>query len=117
MFYSASAFNFVMFFLFAFFYVEMFSFFSITPAPLHPMMTQLFAVLVLAFGVGYFWIARDPVKNRQIILLGALAKTMMVLFAGIQIMAGIVSWQFLVPASGDLAYVVLFMLAYRKLPA
>jgi hypothetical protein len=117
LFYTAAAFNMVMSFLFAFFHVETFAFFSIVPVPAHPMMTQLFAVLVLAFGIGYFWIARDPVKNRQIILLGALAKIMLVLFVGFQVITGIASWQLLIPVSADLIYAVLFVLAYRTLPA
>ncbi len=35
--------------------METFAFFSMVPVPEHPMTTQLFSVLVLAFGIGHFF--------------------------------------------------------------
>lgn len=50
----------------------LFSLFGITPLPTEPLFHQLFAWLVIVFGIGYFWASRDPAANVPVIKLGIL---------------------------------------------
>jgi len=60
------------------------------------------------FGVGYFWISRDPVTNVPIIKLGMLGNASVVLVCLAAVMMHTVSWQLLILASADLVYAVFF---------
>jgi hypothetical protein len=52
----------------------LFELFRVTPAPTEPLFVQLFAWLVIVFGVGYLWVSRDPPGKVPIIWLGILGK-------------------------------------------
>jgi hypothetical protein len=52
----------------------LFELFRVTPAPTEPLFVQLFASLVIVFGVGYLWVSRDPPGKVPIIWLGILGK-------------------------------------------
>jgi hypothetical protein len=93
----------------------LFELFQVTPAPTEPLFLQLFSWLVIAFGVGYFWVYKDPAANAPIIKLGILGKLSVVLVALACVLAGSVSWQMLLLSSADLVYVVLFWRALRRL--
>ena len=45
----------------------LFGLFRVTPAPTEPLFVQLFAWLVIVFGLGYLWVSRDPPGNVPII--------------------------------------------------
>jgi hypothetical protein len=87
---------------------RLFDLFGVTPVPTENLFVQLFAWLVIVFGVGYFWISRDPVTNVPIIKLGMLGKASVVLVCLAAVMMHTVSWQLLILASADLVYAVFF---------
>ncbi len=89
---------------------------GISPVPESPVYLHFFGILVFMFGVGYFWISRDPVANRPLIKLGAIGKLLLVGVGVIDVLLGFVSWQVLMPLSFDLLFSVLFFLALRVTP-
>jgi len=93
----------------------LFGLFHVTPVPTEPLFIQLFAWLVIVFGVGYFWVSRDPIANVPIIKLGMLGKVSVFLVCLAATVTGMVSWQMMILASGDLVYALLFWRALRVL--
>ena len=82
--------------------------FQVTPPVTNTLWVQLFAILVLAFGLGYYWAAQNFAANAAVIKLGIVAKTGVVLVVVLNIITDAVSWQLLVPASVDAVFVLLF---------
>jgi hypothetical protein len=93
----------------------LFRLFHVSPAPTEPLFVQLFAWLVIIFGVGYFWISRDPPGHVPIIELGILGKISVFLVCLAGAVSGMVSWQIMMLASVDLAYAGLFWRAVQFL--
>jgi hypothetical protein len=93
----------------------LFRLFHISPAPTEPLFVQLFAWLVIIFGVGYFWISRDPPGHVSIIELGILGKISVFLVCLAGTVTGMVSWQMMILASVDLVYAALFWRAMQAL--
>ena len=87
--------------------------FSISPAPEQSLWVQQFAGLVFVFGIGYYWASRDFEKNVQIIRMAVVGKLGVVLIGLLNVMTGDVSWQFMLPASGDLIFVILYIMALK----
>ena len=114
MFYSAALFNLSVVFLFVFATEWTLSLMQITPAPSEPVYLHFFCVLVAIFGMGYFWIAREPDKNRPIIRLGAIGKLSLVVAGVVEVMIGNISWQILIPLAVDLIYSLLFFRALSQ---
>ena len=90
---------------------------SITPAPEQSLWVQQFAGLVFVFGIGYYWASRDFEANVQIIRMAIVGKSGVVLIGLFNVMSGDVSWQFMLPASGDLIFVILYVMALKARPA
>ena len=93
----------------------LFGLFRITPLPTEPLFLQLFAWLVIVFGIGYFWVSRDPVANVPIIKLGMIGKLSVVLVSLACVLTGSVSWQMMTLVSADLLYAILFWRALQTL--
>jgi apolipoprotein N-acyltransferase len=91
----------------------LFSLFSISPAPAEPLFLQLFSWLVIVFGVGYYWVSRDPAANVPIIKLGILGKASVVLVSLACVLTSVVSWQIMLLTSVDLLYAILFWRALK----
>ena len=91
----------------------LFSLFGITPLPTEPLFHQLFAWLVIVFGIGYFWASRDPAANVPVIKLGILGKLSVVLVSMACVLTDSVSWQFILLVSVDLVYAILFWRALK----
>jgi len=91
----------------------LFELFRVTPAPTEPLFLQLFAWLVVVFGIGYWWVSRDPAANAPIIKLGILGKISVFLAVLACVLMDAVSWQMLILASGDLVYAALFWRALK----
>ena len=88
---------------------------STDPLPEAGFVTHLAALLVLAFGVGYYWASQDLPGNSNIILLGTVAKAAVVVMAVLDVLLGIVSWQDVVLVFGDFVFVLLFYKALQDL--
>jgi len=93
----------------------LFDLFRVTPSPTEPLFLQLFSWLVIVFGIGYFWVWKDPAANVPIIKLGILGKLSVVLAALACVVMGAVSWQMMILASADLLYVFLFWRALQAI--
>jgi amino acid transporter len=92
-----------------------FRLFRVTPAPTELLFVQLFSWLVVVFGVGYFWVSRDPQGNIPIIKLGMFGKASVFLVCIAAVVTGTVSWQMMILASVDLVYAILFWRALQML--
>ena len=90
--------------------------FSISPLPEQNFWLQQFAALVFFFGIGYFQASRDPEKMAPLIRLAIWAKWGVVVIGLYNIMMGAISWQFMIPASADGVFAILFALALRSVP-
>ena len=93
----------------------LFGLFRITPPPTEPVFLQLFAWLVIVFGIGYFWASRDPVANVPVIKLGMIGKLSVVLVSLACVMTGSISWQLMILVSADLLYAILFWRALKAI--
>jgi hypothetical protein len=84
--------------------------------PQPPLYYQAWIALFVTFGIGYYWVARDLERHRDIVKLGIIGK---LAFAGIFI-ANLVVFKgqaprfFLIPVVGDLVFVVLFWMFLRQ---
>ena len=86
------------------------------PAPTDLAFPHLVAVLVLAFGWGYWRISRDPVANRPLIHLGIVGKSLVVLSIWLDWLAGNTNWPLALIVGGDAVFVVLFVDYLRRHP-
>jgi hypothetical protein len=93
----------------------LFELLDVSPVPTESLFVHLFAWLVIVFGVGYYWISRDPPGHVPIIKLGMLGKASVVLVCLAAVVTGTASWQLMILASADLAYAILFWRAMRAL--
>ena len=93
----------------------LFGLFRITPLPTEPLFLQLFAWLVIVFGIGYFWASRDPVANVPVIKLGMIGKLSVVLVSLACVLAGSISWQIMLLMSIDLLYAIMFWRALKAI--
>ena len=91
----------------------LFGLFRITPLHTEPLFLQLFAWLVIVFGIGYFWASRDPAANVPVIKLGIIGKLSVVLVSLACVLTGSVSWQIMLLMSIDLLYAILFWRALQ----
>ncbi len=78
------------------------------PSP--PLYYRAWVVLFMTFGIGYYLVARDLYRNRDIVLLGIIGK---LAFAAVFLVqfatrGAEIPRFFLVPVAGDLVFVVLF---------
>lgn len=90
--------------------------FAVTPVPEQSLWIQLFACLVFVFGIGYYQASKDLERMAPLIRLAVWAKLGVVAVAVLNVLTGDVSWQFLVPASADGLFALLFVLALKSLP-
>jgi hypothetical protein len=83
----------------------------------HPAYVQFAAAVVLIFGIGFWFVAQAPERNRDIIKLGVLFK---IAYSGV-----VLGWWFQGRMPGmwvpfawiDLAFIAAFLAALRSLPA
>ena len=88
--------------------------FRVTPLPTEPLFVYLFAWLVIAYGIGYYWAARDPLANAPIIRLGIIGKLGVFGVVVVATLLGHTSWQMNILSSADLVFAVLFMAVLRR---
>jgi len=95
---------------------EFYARFAVTPAN-HPAYVQFAAAVVLIFGIGFWFVAQAPERNRDIIKLGVLFK--------IAYSSVVLGWWFQGQMPGmwvpfawiDLVFLAAFLAALRALPA
>jgi len=82
--------------------------------PTAAMFMQITAGLIVAFGIAYGLVARDPVRYRPYIPFGALLKVMVVVIIWGHWLAGNISWLLPALAAVDAIYAVLFWRYYNQ---
>jgi hypothetical protein len=70
---------------------------------------HLFFGLVAVFGIGYYWVGQDPRRNRNIIKMGVLAKSIVVVLVIPAWYAGQVTALGAAAATVDFVFTVLFV--------
>lgn len=90
--------------------------FHVTPLPTETTFLRLFAVLVIAFGFGYYAGGTDLKTNAPVIRLGAFAKLGVVAVAALEVALGNISWQLMLVAGWDLVFAILFFRALAAAP-
>lgn len=90
--------------------------FGFEPVPTDILYTDLFAVLVITFGIGYWRVGADPVRNRVMVEMGILGKLLVVLVGYQHFLAGTTSLPFAALVTGDLVWASLFWRYLRTHP-
>ncbi len=86
------------------------------PKPDPALPVQVMGILVALFGVGYHLVARSPVENRNILVLGFWSKALSSLAALWHVAAGQFPWWFAVVVFfADVIYLPPFYLIMRRL--
>lgn len=114
LFFIAAAYDFVLGVVLLAMHPAIFAYFGVPP-PNHPGYVEFPAALVIIFGVGFWMVARDPWRNRDIIKLGILLK---LAYAGVVLghaARGAMPGMWIPWAWADLAFVVAFAAALRTL--
>ena len=82
---------------------------GLEPIPVDTLYTDLFAVLVLTFGIGYWRVGGDPVRNRVMIDQGIIGK-LLVVFVGYQhFLVGTTSFPMAALVTCDLVWAIFFL--------
>lgn len=97
------------------FYHEAYKMLGLTKPDLN-MPLQLVGILVLLFGVGYWFVFRSPVENRNLLLLGLWSKALGSTLGIYYVMAGKLPIMFLpILFFADIIYLVPFYMIWRRL--
>ena len=84
------------------------------PSP--PLSVQVLGVLVALFGWGYFLVASDPARNRNILMLGFWSKAAATLLSVFYVAVGQLPWWFtIVVALADTIYLPPFFAILRRI--
>ncbi|MFR0693563.1 hypothetical protein ACLUTX_29505 [Enterobacterales bacterium AE_CKDN230030158-1A_HGKHYDSX7] len=83
-------------------------------APAAQVFVDLFAVLVIAFGCGYWMAAQDLRRYRLFAVWGAWAKLAVVLVVLGHFLAGHIGWRLVALSAGDLIYATVFWALLRN---
>lgn len=81
---------------------------GLEPVPVDFLYTDLFAVLVITFGIGYWRVGANPQRNRVMIEKGIIGKLLVVLVGYQHFLAGTTSLPFAVLVTGDLIWAIFF---------
>ena len=92
----------------------LFQIFQVTPLPTETPFLRMFAGLVFIFGFGYYAAGNVPKTLAPVIRLGAVAKLAVVAIAAYEVIAGSISWRFMVLAGAVLVFAVLFFKALKS---
>lgn len=75
---------------------------------------HLGALCVALFGLGYYWVSRDPSANPGIVMLGVVGKPLVFVLCLGHVVAGRVPLAWAAPALGDLVLGLLFLEFMRR---
>lgn len=81
--------------------------------PNHDAYAQFPGAVVLVFGIGFWLVGRDPVRNRDLMFLGILFKLGYALPVFGHLIFGSIPWFWTIFAAADLVFAVLFAAAWR----
>jgi hypothetical protein len=111
---AAAAYDIVLAVVFGLFFAAIYQRFGAT-LPNHAGYVQLPALFILTFGIGFWMVARDPVRNRPIMPLGILMKLSFCVVAFGHVLFGAPIPLFIPFAVIDALFAVAFVVAYRSI--
>ena len=114
LFWVAALYDLVLGLVFGLFYQPIYARFGVEP-PNHPGYVQLSAMFIFIIGFGFYLVTRDPVGNRQIILLGILMKIGFCLVVFGHLFFGTVPPIYVPFAILDFLFLISFLPAYAAL--
>jgi hypothetical protein len=114
LFWVAALYDIILGLVFGLFYQLIYARFGVE-LPNHPGYVQLSAMFIFIIGVGFYLVTRDPVGNRQIILLGILMKIGFCLVVFSHLFFGTVPPIYVHFAILDFLFLVSFLPAYAAL--
>jgi hypothetical protein len=79
------------------------------PVPEDLLYHRVTGVLIVCFGIGYGFVAREPERNRAIVWIGTLGKAGVIVLLAQAWLAGAISLASFAVALGDLAFVIGFL--------
>ncbi|SAL79838.1 hypothetical protein AWB68_05723 [Caballeronia choica] len=82
---------------------------AVSPAPGSGVFDQIALVAILAFGIGYWLVARDPDRNRDLVKIGMAAKLGVVAIVIAHFLTGSANAMLLLLVSGDLLFALAFL--------
>ncbi|MBD1936644.1 hypothetical protein [Microcoleus sp. FACHB-68] len=82
----------------------------------NPEYLQLFLVLVIVVGIGYWWVGNDISRNHNIVKLGIYAQFSVFGVLAYQTLAGNVHPFYLIPGVIDLTFAILFVVFLSSYP-
>jgi hypothetical protein len=83
------------------------------PPPQETLFVHLFAAIVAAFGVAYWWIGVDSAGKRPLIVFSVIGKLTVFATVVIEYFAGNAPLLLVGPGAGDLVFAILFLRALR----
>ena len=86
-----------------------------TPAPAPPLFTDMTGWLVLVLGVGYCLTARNPARNRDLMLIGTIGKLLVLPLTLAAWRRGDVAFTAVGAGAGDLVFALLFVDVMRRM--
>jgi len=81
---------------------------GLEPVPTDILYTDLFAVLALTFGIGYWWVGADPVRNQVVLKMGICGKLLVVGVGYWHFFIGATNLPFALLVTGDLLWALVF---------
>jgi hypothetical protein len=82
---------------------------SLTPAPGAGVFDQIALLAIAAFGVGYWLVARNPDRNRDLVKISLAAKLGVVAIIGMHFLTGSANANLVLLVSGDLLFALAFV--------
>ena len=96
---------------FALFFKPIYEMFNVE-LPNHAGYVQLCGLLIMIFGIGFYLVYKDPVRNLSLIMLGILMKAAFVIVVFGHTLLGSVPVLYVPFAGADLLFLLLFIAAY-----
>ncbi len=85
-------------------------------SPYHPaalLTVRTAGLLIAVFGIGYAFVAADPLRNRDLIRLGIIGKSSFIAFVAVACVDGALPWRALLSVLADIVFVALFLISLR----
>ena len=109
LFFVGALWNFGAAFIFYFLHEPVFSFLGMQPLG-DTLFIQLFAMSVFLFGMGYYWVSRDLIRNHGILILGIVGKLLVFTIVGYHLLVhGCIHWLIASAGGVDVIFAALFI--------
>ena len=108
LFFIGAVWNWIVSSIFFFGYAPIFRFLGMAP-PNYALPIRMAMALVFVYGIAYFYVYLDPIKNRNCAKLGVYSKTAVFLLSAYYWIAGEIRFPIVIPGIVDLVFAGLFV--------